>query len=261
MFYNLDFYELLRDVDRGELDPCLDREENKERIRIAAKKWNNRFGSEADVIKQLLSEAAAVFSDEGNYRRFRTWYVQGKVGGFLEGAAGGGVILREKIRAAELQAEACGADPDQVQEIVQRMNLVVLEKAPRPSSRGWQVYSAVMTVVALLLVFLWWRAGGSTTGAAPTPAESEIERSLQAVSTPAPSYMELQRQVPRLLARSADPNWKERIGQRLGVVKAYCLRMAGESANERDARDWLELAARIDPQDAEIRRRLTQSGQ
>lgn len=124
----LDFYEVLKEEKRGGLDPCESRDENDNRLKKAFQFWMPFVNPEADVTKQLITEARIIFGNESNYNRFREWRLKYKLSPFIEGASQDRKLTKEKAEEAKERGKAEGYTDDEVEDLINKeLNIEIVD--------------------------------------------------------------------------------------------------------------------------------------
>ncbi len=264
-FEDIDFYDVLKDPKRVGLDPCLTREENKKKLQSAAKKWNKLFGAEADVTKQLITEALNIFKSQKNYKKYRMWYTEFKLGPFIEGASIDGKLIKDKAEEVKERARNYCIGETEVEELFQRMNLEIVDKLPTGEQlidfrsvlpRLKYVFAVLLVIILGYTVYNYLPLNliNPKANVVQSNPDKEINEALYVVNKSAPLWLEFRQAVRVLLQYKDNPSYTTKIDSGLQRAKQYAIKMGKEGPNDKEALDWLEIARNIDPNDSEVNR-------
>lgn len=264
MFENLDFYEILKEDKRGGLDPSESRKENVRKLKKAFQLWMPRVNPEADVTKQLITEARIIFENENNYNGFREWRLRYKLIPFIEGASQDGKLTRKKAGEAKEKGRKEGYTDVEVEDLFEAMNVQVVAKIPSREkliNLPPALFKSIAVIFILLVLipsfffvykFLLTNQSNSDDNIEQTNVQQQVIEAIDAVNKPAPLWGELKKAIPILLENKNNSLYKDRIRKGLLQAKQCCIKMGKESPNNNDALDWFELARKIDPHDSEV---------
>lgn len=271
MFKDLDFYEVLKAKERGGLDPNLSRDENYQALRAAARIWNRRTGSEADLMKQLINEAMGIFSNESQYNAFREWRTENRLGLFVDGAVDtNSELIADKRDEALDRGRKEGITGAEIQTFLKKRGINV---KPNPTgtcrnttnTKWWnkQIAMWIPIVAALSIALILTSAAivvnrpSSSVGLDKAAILlTQVEKLLiEHTSSSLEKAKGLCGQVQRLYP-PPEPAYIEQSRKKLAEIKVIYTDWGDKSMETQDynqAVGWYEKALSIDPNDSSLR--------
>ncbi|MBN2536119.1 MAG: hypothetical protein JXB88_24775 [Spirochaetales bacterium] len=272
MFENLDYYEVLKEQSYSGLDPSESREENLKRLNSYYNKYKgSTHRTEIRVLTLLISRAQAVFGNENEYNKFRKWRLERRLLPFIEGALcttdNGKVLLKDKIDEAIDRGRQDGHTEDEVKDVINSLHVTVQDKLKTKSDFDFRnIVSALNKIkfylagalgAAVLITFITLFVINSNK---IVPAHNDDKLLAETIeyldATSSPLWSKLDESITVLLANRNNEKYKAVIEEKLDGIKQYCLKMGKEAPNNEEARDWFEMALKIDPGNPEIRELL-----
>jgi len=123
----LDYYKVISELKGREK---FSRSENYVLLKKALGMWNNRAGTEAISIQNLIKKAMKVFNDENEYKKFRMYVLNDRYEPFVQGILSDGIVTEDEKRDLEEKAKQTGFSQQEIDAFLALKNITVSQPGP-----------------------------------------------------------------------------------------------------------------------------------